>query len=122
MRNFYRSFRYAFSGLRHAFARERNLKFFTAVYVFSLVLGWIVELNLRDWQMVIFTGGMFLSVELLNTALERFTDAFDRHSQGIHTSAIKATKDIAAGASLVCAIAWAVILCMLFVPEIWSKM
>jgi len=68
--------------------------------------------------MIIFSGGIFLSVELINTALERFTNAFDAHSQSIHSPAIKATKDIAAGASLVCAVAWGVILCMIFLPKL----
>lgn len=121
MRTYYRSFLYALSGLGHAFGKERNLKFFGAVYVCSLLLGGILGIAMRDWQMVIFTGGVFLSVELLNTALERFTDAFDRHSTGMHASAIKATKDIAAGASLICAVAWAAMLIITFLPLLIAR-
>lgn len=118
MRPYISSLRYALEGLCHAFATERNLKLFGALYLLSLVLSATLSIDAADWQMVIFSGGIFLAVELINTALERFTDAFDRHSQSIHTSAIKATKDIAAAASLVCALAWAVILCMIVLPHL----
>ncbi len=118
MRHYYQSLRYSLEGLRHALVTERNLRLFVGLYALSLILGCLVTITIRDWEMIIFTGGIFLSVELINTALERFTDAFDAHSQSIHSSAIKATKDIAAGASLVCAVAWGVILCMIFLPVI----
>lgn len=118
MKAYFRSLLYSLQGLRHALATERNLRLFTALYVLSLIFGNLVKITARDWEFIIFTGGIFLAVELINTALERFTDAFDLHSQSIHSSAIKATKDIAAGASLVCAIVWIVILCMIFLPVI----
>ena len=122
MRHYYRSLPYALDGIWQAFSTERNLKLFTALYAISLLISWILQIAPRDWEVVIFTGGIFLAFELLNTALERFTDAFDRHSQSIHTPAIKATKDIAAGASLICALAWGVILCIIFVPHLWLLM
>lgn len=118
MQHYYRSLRFSLEGLFHALKTERNLKLFTALYVLSLIISTLLQLSVRDWEIVIFTGGVFLAVELLNTALERFTDAFDRHSQSIHSPAIKATKDIAAGASLVCAVAWIVILSMIFLPKV----
>ncbi len=119
MTSYYTSLRYALDGLFRAFGTERNLQSFGAVYVLSMLLGWFLGLSAREWETVIFTGAVFLSIELLNTALEHFTDAFDLHSKSIHTSAIKATKDIAAGASLVCATAWGVILLMIFLPQIY---
>lgn len=118
MHNYYQSLRYSVEGLVHALKTERNLKLFAALYLLSLAISAMLQITMHDWEMVIFTGGIFLAVELLNTALERFTDAFDRHSQSIHAPAIKATKDIAAGASLVCAVAWGVILCMIFLPQL----
>ena len=130
MHNYFKSFGYALEGLRAAFTTERNLKFFGCVYVCSLLLGWFFAIGARNWEMVIFTGGLFFSVELINTALEHFADAFDDHtkSQNDHkTAAIKATKDIAAAASLVCALAWAMVLIIIFLPYVmtflgWSNL
>lgn len=118
MHFYIRSLRFAYAGLRHALATERNLRLFSCLYALSLVVAGILDVTLRDWEMAIFSGGIFLSVELINTALERFTDAFDAHSRSIHSSAIKATKDIAAGASLICALTWVAILCIIFLPNI----
>lgn len=116
MRGYLKSLGHALEGLAHAFVTERNFRLFTILYVISLLLGIFFGISIRDWEIVIFTGGIFLGFELLNTALEHFTDAFDSHSKSIHTSAIKATKDIAAAASLVCAIAWGIILIMIYLP------
>lgn len=120
MYKYLKSLRHAFDGLVHAFLTERNLRMFGWFYLMSLMLGVILRLSITEWAIVIFSGGMFLAVELVNTALEHFTDAFDTHSKGIHFSAIKATKDIAAAAALVCGGAWGILLCFLFVPHLWE--
>ena len=116
MRSYVQSLLYALAGLSHAFQTEKNLKLFTVLYVLSLAIAAGVQVRSRDWEVLIFGGGIFLSFELVNTALEHLTDAFDDHSKSTHAKAIKATKDIAAGASLVCAVAWGVITLMVFWP------
>ncbi len=116
-----KSLQYALEGLWHALKTERNLKLFTALYVLSFVLGWAFGITLRDWQIQIFTGSIFLAMELMNTALENFADAFDTHTKSQndqHTAAIKATKDVAAGASLVCLAAWVIILAIIYQPRL----
>lgn len=120
MQNYFKSLGHAVEGLFHAFLTERNLRLFGVFYLLSLMLSVTLRISLWEWQIVIFTGGVFLGIELINTALERFTDAFDTHSRGIHYSAIKATKDIAASASLVCGISWGLVLCFIFVPHLWD--
>ena len=121
MRRYASSLRFALEGLWQAFTTERNFRLFVSLYVLSLVLGWIWNISLRDWQIIIFTGGIFLAVELVNTAVEHFSDAFVAHAKrenDHHTAAIKATKDIAAAASLLCAVAWGAILFIIFQPHL----
>ena len=121
MKRYALSLRYALEGVWHAFTTERNFRLFAGLYALSLVLSWMWDVSIRDWQIVIFTGGIFLAVELVNTAVEHFSDAFVAHAKrenDHHTAAIKATKDIAAAASLVCAIAWGAILLIIFWPHI----
>jgi diacylglycerol kinase len=120
MRSYWNSLRYALSGLTHALKTERNLKLFVALYVLSFVIGAILGIRSRDWEILIFTGGVFIAVELMNTAIEHFTDAFDIHSNKLHKAAVKATKDIAAAASLVCAVAWGLTLLMIYLPYVLS--
>ena len=121
MKAFARSFAYALEGITHALMTERNLKIFLLGYVVSLVMGWMLGLEQSEWPFVVFAGGMSLVVELVNTALERLADAFHDHSvkQDDHYhESIKATKDIAAGASLICAVVWLSVLILVFVPHV----
>lgn len=121
MSAYIKSLGYALEGLFHAFTTERNLKLFGMLYIISLAAGYVFKIDRRDWEFLFFAGGVFLTIELINTALEHFTDAFDTHSKNqndIHTHAIKCTKDIAAGASLVCLLAWGSVLAIIFWPHI----
>lgn len=113
---------YALEGLAHAFMTELNLKVFLLAYACSLVIAAFLRLTPLEWAVLLLSGGIFLTVELINTALERFTDAFDAHAKNqndIHFEAIKATKDVAAGASLVAGCTWVAIMTIFFVPRIW---
>ena len=115
-----RSARHAYLGLREAMRTERNLQIFAFWYVAVLLLGIYLQLVWIEWIVILFAGGIFLSVELLNTALEWISDAFDDHLKAGHQSedflAVKMAKDVAAGASLVSLIMVIVILTIIFVP------
>ena len=108
-------------GLRHAFNTERNFRLFIFGYGASLLFALLLRVDLSNFPMIILSGGAFLAIELLNTALERFADAFDVHTKkqdDVHHKAIKCTKDVAAGAALVSAIVWALTLFIIFWPYI----
>lgn len=125
MRPYIRSLGYALSGLWHAFTTERNLKLFLAFYILSLIIAEILSTTRLEWAIVIFTGGTFLAFELLNTSLEHFSDAFRDHTRShddSHDSAVKATKDIAAGASLLSLIAWGITLSFVYWPHLLQLM
>ena len=109
MRKYVHSIGYALSGLSHAVTTERNFPLFIGAYILSLIAGLFLQLDLQQFAIVILSGGMFLAIELLNTALERFADAFDTHTRkqdDVHHKAIKRTKDVAAGAALIAILAW----------------
>lgn len=119
MRPYFHSLGFAVTGIVHALKSERNLKLFATLYVISLLMGAFFGIDRVEWILLVFTGAVFLAVELLNTALEHFSDAFDDHSKAqddVHEAAIRATKDIAAGAALMCASAWGVTIILLFWP------
>ncbi len=116
-----RSIVYASEGLWHAIATERNLKIFSAGVVFSLVCALFFRIQTIDWILVLLSGGVFLSAELINTSLERLSSAFYRHVEDAkdthkHRGAMKETKDVAAAASLVLAIVWAATMLIIFWP------
>ncbi len=120
MRPYLQSLGYALAGFAHAWKSERNLRLFIVLYVLSLLIGRLLSLGRMEWAFVVFSGAVFLAVELLNTALEHFSDAFDDHSRSqddVHERAIRATKDIAAAGSLTVALAWVVTLGMVYWPH-----
>ncbi|TSC57790.1 MAG: hypothetical protein Greene041619_955 [Candidatus Peregrinibacteria bacterium Greene0416_19] len=110
MKKVVQSFGYAWEGFVHAIIRERNFRTFFVAYFLVLLPIALVWLPLKGTEtaLLFLAGGMFLAVELLNTALERLTDAVDECHCAIHNASskrhagLKATKDIAAAASLVC--------------------
>jgi len=117
---FRRSFGFAMDGLRHAWKRERNLRLFAKCYVLVLIAGLFARLLTWEWIAVLATGFGFMIVELLNTAVERLSDALD-HNRKIDGTAgfhplLKVAKDVAAGASLLCLFLVFATLALVFYP------
>jgi diacylglycerol kinase len=115
------SFRYATAGLHHALQHERNLRLFLGFYILLLVAAAWFKLLAWEWAAILISGLLFIAVELLNTALERLTDAVDvlHKQQGIAFHAgLKATKDVAAAGSLISLIAFIVTVCIVFAPYV----
>lgn len=115
-----RSFGFALTGLKHAWKKERNLRLFAKCYVLVLIAGVCARLLAWEWIAVLATGLGFMVVELLNTAIERLTDALDSNRKldgttGFHPL-LKAAKDVAAGASLVCLVLVITTLGFVFYP------
>lgn len=100
-----RSVGHAYAGLLYAFKTEKNLRLFGGGYALVLALALFLPLQPWEWVALLLSGGAFMSIELLNTSLERMVDVMDDHCKSEHQShcytALKVTKDIAAAASLV---------------------
>ena len=98
--NFFASFKYACEGIIHASKGERN---------FSRV-------SLYEWVILIGCIAGMLSLELINSAIERVVDLA---SPEIHDFA-KQAKDMGAAAVLVFACASAIIGILIFLPK-WME-
>ena len=122
MRRMKRSLGFAIEGIIHAFKRERNLRTFLYGYIVVLGCGAYLRLLTWEWLAIVLCGGIFLSTELLNTALERLTDVIDQNRKieggTAYHAGLKAAKDVAAAASLVSLIMTVVVICIVFVPYI----
>jgi diacylglycerol kinase len=120
-RSLWNSFVYALEGIWHSLSTELNIKLFVLGYIVSLILAAVFQFTILEWAIVLVSGSTFLTVELLNTAIERFTDAFDTHAKSqndVHFEAIKVTKDVAAGAALVAGTSWVVATGVLLYPHL----
>jgi undecaprenol kinase len=110
-----RPFTFAIVGILHAIRNERNMKIHTAVAVIVIILGLFYQLSAIEWMLIVFAIGGMLSLELMNTAIERVVDLV---TKDFHPLA-KQAKDVAAGAVFIYAILSVLIGCIVFLPKIF---
>lgn len=111
-----RPFRVACEGILHAIRTERNMRLhlLSAMFVFIFAI-WLQPTKLET---LILLGWVIavLSLELVNTAIERTVDLV---TTDFHPLA-KQAKDVAAGAVLVASIGAAMTAVVIFGPRLWN--
>ncbi|WP_027407841.1 diacylglycerol kinase family protein [Anoxybacteroides tepidamans] len=108
----WKRFLYAWSGIVAAVKEEIHMKIHLAFAALAIVLASTFHITKWEWLVLLLTIGLVISLEMVNTAIER---AVDLATKEIHPLA-KAAKDIAAGAVFVSAIIAVVIGCIIFIP------
>ncbi|WP_174730170.1 diacylglycerol kinase family protein [Mesobacillus harenae] len=107
------SFRFAWQGIRYAVKSERNLQIHLLISAAVLCAGAVLKLSITEWFVVLLIIGVMVSLELLNTALEKVVDLV---TEEYHPLA-KQAKDLAAGSVLVFSIISVLIGLLIFVPK-----
>jgi diacylglycerol kinase len=109
-----KSFVNAFSGLGYFFRHERNGRVQSLIGLCALLLSAWFQISNTQWLVVLICIGSVLSLEMLNSALERLCDLVqpDFHPQ------IRRIKDLAAGAVLWASLISAVAGAIIFLPEL----
>ncbi len=110
------SFRFASTGVRFLFATQRNARIQGAAGVAALALAAILRLPRVEWAILVLTIAFVLVLEGVNTALETLVDlvTLDYHPLA------KQTKDLAAGAVWLAALAAVAVGALLFLPRLWA--
>ena len=111
-----KSFVYAFQGLGSFLKKEHNAWIHCTAIVVVVSAGLYYRITATEWCIVLLCFGLVLSAEAFNTAIERLVNLV---SPDFHPIAGD-VKDVAAGAVLICAIASAIIGCIIFIPYILS--
>lgn len=112
MHKFFRSFRHAVSGILYALREERNFHFELAVALAVLFLAFHFPLSSLERATVFLSIGLVLSLELLNTSIERMLDMMKPR---VHPY-VKVIKDLVAGAVLIGAIVSILVGSIVFLP------
>jgi diacylglycerol kinase len=99
------SFVHAVDGLRFLIANEPNIRIHIGLAALTVVLGVWLRIEPDEWRWLILAMALVLAAEALNTATEQACNAISRS----YNPAIKAAKDVAAGAVLITALAAALI-------------
>lgn len=111
-----KSFRYAFAGLWLMLRTQHNAWVHLAATVVVIAAGLFLGVSAADWRWLIAAILLVWVAEALNTAFEHLCDVV---SPDFH-HAVQKSKDIAAGAVLICAIGAAAIGVVTFWPYIFS--
>lgn len=109
-----KSFSYAFAGLKVLFKEEHNARIHAVATVLVVAAGILFRITSGEWMAVVICIGMVISAEIVNSSLERCAD-FIKQERDDRKRDIK---DLGAAAVLVCAIAAAVVGCIVFIPYI----
>ena len=112
-KNIFHSFKYAFSGLKYGLINTKNLHVDFVVALLVIVCGFIFQISITEWLIILLCFALVMSLELMNTALE---EVVNLASPEIHPLA-KISKDVAAGSVLMSAIISAVIGLIIFIPR-----
>ena len=111
-----KSFGYAFQGLFSLIRYEPNAQIHFFAAIIAIVLGFIFSITRIEWCFIIFAIGLVIAAEAFNTVIEKLVD----HLFPEYHYTAKITKDIAAGAVLICAIAALIVGIVIFLPKIIS--
>lgn len=105
----------AIAGLLVGFREERHIRFHVFMMVLVVLMGLYFQINNYEWLAIWLVIGLVITLELVNSAIERVTDLIvgDQY----HPLA-KNIKDISAGAVLVAAVISIIIGLIVFIPKI----
>ena len=110
-------FRFAFAGIGHLLATQRNARIHVALAAIACLLAAWLRVTRTEWAILILTIACVIILEGLNTALEAVVDLA---SPQLHPLA-KVAKDVSAGMVLIAAIAAVIIGLLILGPALWAR-
>ncbi|MCR3921867.1 MAG: diacylglycerol kinase family protein [Firmicutes bacterium] len=108
------SLRCAICGLADAWRSERNMRLHTTMALIAVAAGVWLRLNRTEWLFLFSAIFLVMTMEMLNTSLERVVDLFTRDYHPLAGLA----KNAAAGAALLAAIYAMIVGTLLFLPRL----
>ena len=114
LRKIFKSFRYSFKGIQIS-SQEHNFRVMLMSASFAILLGFILQISYFEWLILILIMSIALSLEALNTALEKILDYLEPNL----SDKIRMLKDLMAGAVAITIFASIIIGLLIFLPKIY---
>lgn len=114
-KRFVASVLYALNGIRLAVCYERNMRIHLAATIVVIVAAMVFRITKMEWLVLLLTIGAVISLEIVNSAIERTVDLVTDEYRPL----AKEAKDLAAGAVLVFAIVAVIIGISIFLPHMY---
>jgi len=115
-RRLLKSVNHASQGIRYAFSQQNFFLMFLMA-IGTLILGFWLQISYFEWLIIIFLIGSILSLEMLNTVLERTLDFLEPYI----SDKIRMIKDLIAGAVLIACFTAMILGFIIFFPKILIK-
>jgi diacylglycerol kinase (ATP) len=109
-----KSFQYAFAGIAYMLRTQHNAWLHVIATVGVIVAGFALNITASDWRWIVVAIVLVWVAETINTAFEHLCDVVQPE---FHAS-VKRSKDIAAGAVLICVIGAVVLGAQVFAPYV----
>lgn len=113
-----RSFVFAFHGIRQLLRCEHNAWIHSVCAVLAFALGLWLDISAMEWVAVVMLIGLVLALETVNSAVEALCDKVSPQRDPL----IEKSKDLAAAAVLLVAIAAFICGLIIFLPKILIRL
>ncbi|MCX6738003.1 MAG: diacylglycerol kinase [Candidatus Parcubacteria bacterium] len=113
-RKLIKSFKVAFTGLWIGVKEENTIRIGVVIAFFVILFMFFFPLTHQERAIIVLCVFLVLSIELMNTQVERVTNLIDKN----HNEEIKKIKDLAAGAVLMAIIGTAIVGIFIFTPYV----
>lgn len=110
----FKSFSYAFKGLKYVLSSERNARLHVIFALLALVASIALRIALEEWLFVVISITLVFFAEIVNTALEKTLDLISQENNQL----VKLIKDMMAAAVLVTAIGAVIVALVVFLPRV----
>ena len=105
---------HAIDGIEYAVNHERNVKIEMLFGILVSIAGFLFHISIFEWLVILLTIAMVITLEFINTAIERVVDLVTTDYKELAKSA----KDVAAGAVLFMSLFSVIIGIVVFLPKV----
>lgn len=109
--------KYAFKGLYLLMKTEHSIMAQSIIFSLTILLGFILEISKQDWINQTITMGLVLSIEGMNTGIEKLADFVHEKNH----PKIGFIKDVSAGAVAFAAFTFLIIFMITYFPYLVSS-
>ena len=106
--------KYSLNGIKTYMEEGKSFILYSFAAILEIIFGFIFKVNGLEWILIICMLGVLLSVEILNTGIERACDAITKE----YNPLIKAAKDCGSGATFIIFIVMVILNIIIFYPKV----
>lgn len=104
--------KHALNGVLLMFKSERNFRIQFSFFIVAIALGAIFNISSIEWIAVLLCSGLVLSLEMVNSAIEKTCNRITTNQEGT----IQWIKDVTAGAVLIVSVISLIVGVLIFAP------